>query len=382
MKNVPPRSELTQRLRGFRDILRKRGISAALITNARNVRYLSGFTGDDSALLITASRKFMITDFRFIEEAGLTAKGWKLIFEKSVREPDGKMRVIVPHGLMEKAGYMCRKLRLRRLAVESADMRVVDMRALRKAARGVRVKPEDALVAELRVCKSAWEVKQIEHALRIQERCFRELCTGLKAGMTERDAAAYLRYLMVRAGAEDEAFTCMFQMGSHSSLPHGRPTDRRLGRDAIILLDFGSRYAGYHSDLTRTFFLGRIPPRLRHIHQIVLEAQQAAIATVAPGVKMADVDAASRAVISKAGYGAEFGHSTGHGLGMDIHEAPSLSARAKGTLREGMVVTVEPGIYLPGVGGVRIEDDVLVTRTGHRVLSRLSVGLRWTGEND
>ncbi len=146
-------------------------------------------------------------------------------------------------------------------------------------------------------------------------------------------------------------------------------------------MDWGAKRAGYHSDLTRTFFLGSIPPQLRKIHGIVAEAQRQAIQRIAPGVAMSDVDAAARKVITKAGYGRQFGHSTGHGLGLDIHESPSLSSRSKGVLRPGMVVTVEPGIYLPGRGGVRIEDDVLVTRTGHRVLSRLPMGLRWDGGN-
>jgi Xaa-Pro aminopeptidase len=147
----------------------------------------------------------------------------------------------------------------------------------------------------------------------------------------------------------------------------------------MILVDWGARVSGYHSDLTRTFFAGTISVRLRKVHEVVREAQRAAIAKVAPGVRLAEVDKAARNVIAKAGYGKQFGHSTGHGVGLNIHEAPSLSARAKGKLKPGMVVTVEPGIYLPGVGGVRIEDDVLVTARGHRVLSRLRPGVRWNG---
>jgi Xaa-Pro aminopeptidase len=147
-------------------------------------------------------------------------------------------------------------------------------------------------------------------------------------------------------------------------------------------MDWGAKVAGYHSDLTRTFFLGTIPPQLRKIHEIVHTAQLQAIAKIAPGVDMADVDKAARDVIRKAGFGKAFGHSTGHGIGLDIHESPSLSSRAKGALRPGMIVTVEPGIYVPGLGGVRLEDDVLVTDNGHRVLSKLKKGLRWNGSND
>jgi Xaa-Pro aminopeptidase len=381
MKNVPPFNELKARVTLFRDRMRFRKIPAALITNERNVRYLSGFTGNDSALLITKDEKFLITDFRYVEEAEETAKGWEVILEKS-KTVKGKTEMVIPHGLMEKTGYVCRKFRIKRLAMEPGDIRLTDLRALRRAARGVKLKPEDGMIGELRLIKSEWEVKQIEAALRIQEECFLQLCRSLKDGISEREAAAKLRFLMVKAGADDQAFDTMFQIGSHSSFPHGRPTDRKLKGGAIILLDWGAKKSGYHSDLTRTFFLGRIPPHLRKIHHIVLAAQQASIARIAPGVAMSDVDAAGRDIIAKAGYGPQFGHSTGHGLGLDIHESPSLSSRGKGVLRPGMVVTVEPGIYLPGLGGVRLEDDVLVTRTGHRVLSKLKKGLRWNGDNE
>jgi Xaa-Pro aminopeptidase len=246
----------------------------------------------------------------------------------------------------------------------------------------MNIRPEDSMIGELRLVKSEWEVQQIEKSLRIQEQCFLEFCKGLRDGISEREAAAELRYRMVKAGADDQAFQCMFQIGSNSSLPHGRPTDRVLRGDAIILVDWGSKLGGYHSDLTRTFFVGRIPPQLRHIHGIVLGAQLSAIQRIAPDVAMTEVDKAAREVIANAGFAKAFGHNTGHGLGLNIHEPPSLSPRYKGVLKPGMVVTVEPGIYIPGMGGVRIEDDVLVTEKGHRVLSRLVKGLRWNGDNN
>jgi Xaa-Pro aminopeptidase len=368
MSVIPPKAELKARLDGFREILHRRNISAALITNEHNVRYLSGFTGADSALLVTRNRKFILTDFRFIEEAQNTAKGWKIMLE--------------PRGIMEKAAALARKLRQRRLAVEPGSMRIVDLKALRKFARGVKIVPQNAMVGELRLFKSPWEVAQIEKGVRIQEECFAQLCKSLREGISEREAAAYLRYLMVKAGADDEAFQIMFQIGSNSSLPHGRPTQRTLKGDAVVLMDWGAKVGGYHSDLTRTFFIGRIPPQLRHIHGLVLAAQRHAIERIAPGVELVNVDKAARDVITSAGFGKAFGHSTGHGIGLDIHEQPSLSMRSEGVLMPGMVVTVEPGIYIPGLGGVRIEDDVLVTETGHRVLSKLSRSLRWNGDNN
>lgn len=369
MNTAPSKEELRTRLSNFRELMRGRKINAALITNEQNVRYLSGFTGNDSALLVTPDKKLLLTDFRYREEAHNSARGWKIIFE--------------PYGLLEKAGAVAKKLRLRKLFVEAGSMKVADLRGLRReAGRGVRIRPEVAMVGELRLIKSDWEVAQIEKALRIQEACFLDFCRGLRSGITEREAAAKLRFQMVKSGADDEAFLSMFQIGSHSSLPHGRPTDRVLNGDCVILLDWGAKLGGYHSDLTRTFFIGRISPQLRRIHEIVAAAQRTAIERIAPDVEMKDVDKAARDVIDKAGFGKAFGHSTGHGLGLDIHEFPSLSMHAKGKLKPGMVVTVEPGIYIPGLGGVRIEDDVLVTKNGNRVLSRLASGLRWNGDNN
>ena len=368
MASMPSPKELRERLEKFRESLARRRLSGALITDVMNVRYLSGFTGDDSALLVTASRRLLLTDFRFIEEAQLTAPGWRIVTK--------------PAEIMEKAGVRAKKLRLRRLGVESNQLSLNGAARLRKAARGIQVVPQPNLVEELRLYKSPWELRQIEAALRIQEQAFLEVCRWLKPGVREREAAAELRYRMVRMGAGDQAFDCMCQWGSHSSLPHGRPTDRKLDAQSVILIDWGAKFGGYHADLTRTFFLGTIPPRLRRIHEVVAQAQALAIAKIAPGVAFADVDKAARSHIRRAGFGRFFGHSTGHGLGLRIHEAPRLSSVARGELKPGMVVTVEPGIYLPGIGGARIEDDVLVTERGHRKLSRLPVGLRWNGRND
>jgi Xaa-Pro aminopeptidase len=289
---------------------------------------------------------------------------------------------IQPQGLLGKAGHYARKFRLRRLGVEAEQLTVAAAKTLQKEARPVRLAPRVGLVAELRVCKSPWEVRQIEKALRIQEGCYREFARWLRPGVSERDAAAELRYRLVRAGGEDEAFETMCLWGASASHPHFTPGPRRLRADDLVLLDWGTRVAGYHSDLTRTFFVGRIPGRLRQIHEAVAQAQARAKARVAPGVPFAEVDRAARAAIRRAGFGRYFRHSTGHGLGLRVHEAPRLSARTPGALKAGMVVTVEPGIYLPGVGGVRLEDDLLVTADGHRVLNRLPIGLRWDGGRD
>ena len=238
------------------------------------------------------------------------------------------------------------------------------------------------MVLELRLTKSAWEIACIEKALRIQEACYLDFCASLKTGTTERDGAARLRYMLAMAGADDQAFDTMIQVGANTSMPHGRPTARALTENAVVLMDWGAKVCGYHTDLTRTFFWGKIPFQLRQIHGVVLEAHSALIAAIAPGVELADLDKTAHAAIDKAGYKDGFCHSAGHGVGLDIHEPPSISESTYGTVLEGMVLAVEPGIYLPGIAGVRVEDVVLVTKTGCRVLSRLKHGLRWDGSDD
>jgi len=349
----------------FCELMERQRLSGFLVTDEADVRYLSGFTGGESTLLFTRRHKMLMTDFRYVEEARASAPGWRVVTQ--------------PSELMEKAGLLARKLRVRKLGVSGEHLTVQQMKRLRKAARRIVIKPMHGLAGVLRLSKSAWEIRQIEKALRIQEESFRRVCRKLVSGMHEYELAAELRYQMVKAGAEDEAFPVLCQFGPSSSRPHGRPGNRRLRSSSIVLIDWGARFNGYHSDLTRTFFIGSIDKSLREIHEVVAEAQARARTRVAPGVTFAEVDEAARGVIRNAGYAKQFGHATGHGLGLRIHEPPAVSRRGKGVLKPGMVVTIEPGIYVPGKGGVRIEDDVLVTEKGFRVLSRLSRGLRWHG---
>lgn len=367
MRESPPEKELRERRKRFTALLAEKRLPAMLISEPADVRWLSGFTGDDSVLFFAHGRKYILTDFRYIEEAQQSAPGWTVMTQ--------------PPGFPAMIGQLVKKLRLKKVAMDSNHLRLHSFELLRKAARGVKWLPAPMPLRSLRMRKSAWEVAQIEKALRIQEKAFLTVCSTLHSGCTERLVASELRSELVKNGAADQAFPIMVQFGPNSSLPHGRPTLRRLRLPSVVLIDWGARCVGYHSDLTRTFFLGSIPDRLRRIHELVLEAQAAAVEAVRPGVAFAEVDRSARDIIAKAGFGECFGHSTGHGVGLQIHEGPTLHSRVKGTLEPGMVITVEPGIYLPGIGGVRIEDDVLVTKTGGRVLSRLSRGLRWNGND-
>ena len=333
-------------------------VDALLVTDFVNVRYLSGFTGDDSYLLVTKRREYLLTDFRYIEEAALTVPHAKIIDRKK-------------KGLMDRAAALAARARVEKLGVESSTD-IASFKALQKERGEIKIKPVAGLVEKLRLIKSPGEIRRIEAALKAQQDAFKKIVRGLKPGMSERAVAARLRYEMTRAGqAQDQAFFPIVAFGPRASLPHAQPTDAKLRGSDLVLIDWGARTDFYHSDLTRTFFVGTIPSRMREIWQIVLAAQEAAIGRVAPGVKLADVDRAARRVIKKAGYGQAFGHNTGHGVGLEIHEAPRLAQRSEDVAEPGMVFTIEPGIYLPGVGGIRIEDDVLVTQTGCRVLSTL-----------
>jgi Xaa-Pro aminopeptidase len=227
----------------------------------------------------------------------------------------------------------------------------------------------------MRKIKDEGELKSIQQSIRVAEEAFDVLKQSIRLGQTELELAARIEYEMKRRGSHRPAFPTICAEGPNAALPHAHPGKRKVKSGSAILVDWGAWVGRYCSDLTRVLFVGSIPRELGKVYEIVLEAQRMAIAAIKPGVKMCDVDAVARNFIASQGYKKEFTHGLGHGVGIDIHEAPSLSWRSDEALAEGMVVTVEPGIYLPGVGGVRIEDDVLVAKRGCRILTRLDKSL-------
>jgi len=354
-------------------VLRKvRGahVKAVLISCPEDVGYLSGFTGDDSFLLMGEAGRgdssrpaqwvCLITDGRYSEQANKECRG---------------IEVHVHRGqLPEAVAALLKGRRVRRLAVQAEHLTLQRRSVLEKGLKGKSLVGIDDLVKDLRQIKDAVEVKAIRKAIRVAENAFRTLLAGgLRGfvGRTERQVAAELDYQMRLAGADRPAFETIVAAGAHGSLPHYRPGETRIRRGQPVLIDWGARVQGYCSDLTRVVLLGRIPPKLVRIYQVVLRAQAAGMAAVRPGISGKTADAAARKVVEAAGYGQQFVHGLGHGLGREVHEGPSLGRFSGMRLRAGMVVTVEPGIYLPGVGGVRIEDDVLVGSDGQRRLSSL-----------
>jgi Xaa-Pro aminopeptidase len=333
------------------------GVDALLVTRLVNVRYLTGFTGSNGQLLVTPTGGVFFTDSRYEEQ--------------SRREVPDLRRVIYPRALPKVLAETCREEGVGRLGFEASGVTFKTYRDL-VALDGPELVPVGEQVEALRWSKDADEIVLVERAQELTDDAFDRLLTKLTEGVTERQAALDLEVAMREAGAERIAFDSIVAFGESAAEPHHRPTDRALARGDVVKLDFGCVVDGYHSDMTRTVALGQPDARLREVHDVVRAAQQAGIEAVRTGVSGGEADRAARAVIEEGGYGEQFGHSLGHGVGLEIHEGPSLRAGSEDVLPAGAVVTVEPGVYLPGLGGVRIEDMVVVTGDGCRALPRTS----------
>lgn len=351
-----------QRIARVRQALSRHKIDGYLVQSRTDQFWLTGFTGESGGVLITDSAVVLLTDGRFNETADIEAPYARKVIRKT-REPSTDAREI-------------KRLAIRRLGFEPTRMDVHTLGGLRKHTNGVRFKSAPGLISAMRVCKDAGEVEAIRHAIRVAERAFLKLKRWLRPGMTEREVAARLVYDMQRLGASEPAFPPIVAVGAHASLPHYEPGDARVNDREGVLIDWGARCGWYVSDLTRVLWPGSIPRPLAKAFKVVREAQLRAIDAIGPGVKASRIDLVARSYIRKAGYGRRFNHGLGHGIGLDVHEGPGLRKTGVDVLQPGAVVTVEPGIYLPGVGGIRIEDDVLVTETGHEVLSSLPTDIR------
>ena len=343
----------------LRKLIRKEEVEALLVTNFTNVTYLTGFTGDDSYLLVTKSDEIVLSDPRYTTQLELECPGVEL----AIRPPGRSM--------LEAIKQVLRKSKLRRLGIEGSSMTVALRDQIAHAVEAIELKSTGSLVEQLRVIKDKEEIAEIRTAVTYAERGFAALRATLRADQTEREVAANLEHHMRMLGAKGASFTPIIAVGPRAALPHARPTDQKIGADGFVLIDWGADGGLYKSDLTRILVTGRISPKLERVYRVVLTAQEQAIAAVRAGVTAHSVDSVAREIITKEGYGRQFGHGLGHGIGLDIHEAPRLAANQQVELEPGMVVTVEPGIYLPGWGGVRIEDDVLVTKDGHEVLTNV-----------
>ena len=343
----------------LRKTLKKADIDALLVTDFTNVTYLTGFTGDDSYLLVRRDGETVLSDPRYITQLSEECPGVDL----NIRPPGVSM--------LQAIVRVARSARIGRLGIEGDSMTVGLRDQIAKKLPKTELVATSGLVEKLRLVKDKDEIARLRRAVWQAEKAFAVLRSTLRPEMTEKEAADELEHQFRLFGAKDAAFPSIVAVGSRGALPHATPTQKRIGEDDFVLVNWGANEGLYRSDLTRVLVTGRISPRFARVYRVVLEAQTRAIAAVRPGVSGHDVDQVARSVIAKAGYGRRFRHGLGHGLGLLVHEAPRLAVKNQTILRPGMVVTVEPGIYLPGWGGVRIEDDVLVTRTGHEVLTHV-----------
>jgi len=340
-----------------RRLLRKPRLDALLVTAVKNVTYLSGFTGEDSTLLITPQREVLLSDERYTMQLADECAG----IEHAIRGPGKTMLASVTEVVTQS--------KIKRLAIEADTMTVALHAALTASLAGAELVSTSGWVEKLRRIKDPGEIARTRLACDQARRAFEVVRAALTPNMTELDIAAELEYQARRFGGKCLSFPPIVGVGPRAALPHGTPTKRRICDSDFTLIDWGVNEGLYVSDLTRILVTGKISPKLRKVYGVVLKAQLAAIEAIRPGVPCESVDRVARDIIAKAGFGKHFGHGLGHGTGLDIHEAPRLSRGQKMPLQAGMIVTVEPGVYLPGWGGVRIEDDILVTRTGHEVLS-------------
>ena len=330
-------------------------VDAMLITRLPNVRYLSGFTGSNGQLLIFQTEALFLTDSRYEEQA-----------RREV--PDLRRDTYYPD-FVAKLGEICLELGAPRVGFEAADVSYSRYQKL-AVAGVVELVPMGEVVEPLRWVKDAEEVSLIEQAQEFTDHAYDIATTKLVEGMTEKEMALELEQAMRQAGADGIAFDSIVAFGENAAEPHHRPGGRTLSSGDIVKFDFGCVVEGYHSDMTRTVAFGEPPRELVEAYELVLRAQGAGVKALRPGVAGGEADKAARDVIREAGYGDRFGHSLGHGVGLEIHEGPGLRRESKDVIPEGAVVTVEPGFYLPGVGGVRIEDMVVVAADGARTLPR------------
>lgn len=333
-------------------------VDAFLISNLHNVRYLTGFTGSNAILLVMPEEMIFFSDPRYSLQAATQVS---------------QKTVIATGNLFTAAIALASKKKVRRLAVEQTTMTLAEAELLRgkfeiRAAAGV--------IEGLRMVKSPEEIDCIRKSVLLNSRAYEQAITKARPGMREYELAAEIDYRMRRLGAESTAFETIVASGPRSALPHARPTAARMEKDQLLLIDMGAMTDGYASDMTRMAHFGKPPKKVREAYDHVLAAQLAAIDAIRPGRTGAQIDAAARNVLKEAGLGEAFVHSTGHGLGLEIHEDPRIGKAGKTKLAAGMAITIEPGIYLEGWGGIRIEDTVIVTETGCEVLTPTSKELR------
>lgn len=341
---------MVERLRKIQYTIKTLKLDALLVTSPVNIRYLTGFTGDYSSLIVPVDKKpVLFTDFRYIEQAKNETSGVKI-------------KKIIKDLYLEVFGEAV-KLKIKKLGFESKDINYEQYQKIKKTMKTGLV-PTTGLLEKQRTIKQPGELVLIKKAVEIAETTLNKIMSSIKAGVTEEDLASEFEYQVRKNGAESVSFDSIVAIGERASMPHARPTIKKIKKGDLVLIDCGAKYRGYCSDITRCFNVGKAKGDTKKIFSVVKEAQRIAFEMISEGVSCKSVDKAARDFIDKQGYKNRFGHSLGHGVGLDVHESPSLSSRSEQVIEKGMVFTVEPGIYIQNKIGIRNEDMVYITETG------------------
>lgn len=349
---------MNRRVVQLQKTMKAQGVEALLLTNRRNCYYISGFTGTSGVVLLTNDDAFVLTDFRYLSQ----------VKEQS---PDFTVIEHLGNELYSKVAETCKRLGISSLHFESEHLSYAEYEELNMYLDPIPLKPLQNVMEQIRGQKEEQELSYIQNAIHIAGDSFRQLLTELKPGLTEKQVALRLEWLMRERGASGVSFDMIVASGIRSALPHGVASEKVIQTGELVTFDFGCYYQGYVSDITRTIAIGHCTNEQREIYEIVREANEKVIESLVPNMRASDADAIARDFIEQAGYGDLFGHGTGHGIGLDIHEFPRIGKTSDDILLSGMVVTVEPGIYVKDHFGVRIEDDVLITSDGNKVLTTL-----------
>jgi Xaa-Pro aminopeptidase len=345
---------MMEKLNKLRAELKKLNVDGILITSSFNRRYMSNFTGSAGVVLISNDRAQFITDFRYVEQAEKQCVGFEIV----------KHNGTIP----EEVAAQVKELGITRLGFEQEHVTYSSYQSYKGALQSELV-PLSGVIEKLRLIKTDAEIKILKEAAKIADAAFTHILGFIRPGITELEVSNELEFFMRKRGATSSSFDIIVASGIRSALPHGVASEKVIEAGDFVTLDFGAYYKGYVSDITRTVSVGEPDAKLKEIYNIVLQAQLLGMEGIKPGMTGKEADALTRNHISSHGYGEYFGHSTGHGIGLEVHEGPALSVRSNLVLEEGMIVTVEPGIYIPGLGGVRIEDDTIITEDGNESLT-------------
>lgn len=346
---------LTDRLKAVQKLLSQKSLQALWVTNLVNIKYISGFSGSSATLIIGKKEAYLLTDFRYLSQAASEATCFEIYQIKEDLVKDAKP-------LLEEKKWKKIGIEAKHLAVsahsEMIEQLEVELVPLRESAE------------KLRMVKNKSEQDILRRGAEILDKGFTFIQSIIRPGITEKDLSLEIEIFLRRLGAEGASFKYIVASGPRGAMPHGIASDKQIENGEMVTIDFGAIFEGYATDMTRTLAVGKSDKRMHEIYDIVYKAQKKAVASVKPGMECREVDAVARKIIKTAGYGDYFGHGLGHGIGLETHEQPVVNRKSKTVLEPGMVITIEPGIYIPEVGGVRIEDMVLVTENGHELLTK------------